>query len=1665
MYLNVLKWFFYNFYCVYTALKILNLDNQECNEIFTDEENEWIDQVIDNTWQQFNTICETLKIFYPDSEIWIKIHTYCMWIAKKLYPNQNITDNIVFCLWDEDSINWFYKEINPWQYCIALSKWLFQKTNNESVIAYLLWHELSHLWFHYDFGEHKNSTTEEWWSDIKSIHLCHNAWYSLQDIYTFLQEQFIWKKIKKIIFGNIVNLIFWVHGSDEQRFANIQAMLALLDKKEWGFDDDSVFIPQWLKNTFVTSCFSSLLQQACDSKSRVVEKIQEIALCVENNTITPYNEQYIITLLNTNWFHSSHELHEWVEYIRKIHDNVSDKIKHALYWFILKSIHLIVWDTHFLNEIYRKFDDYYSSQWINKWLINVMNRYIYAHQNEVLPYMNINTIDCNYDNWLLHINMVLYTQYLRWELRSSTNKIQTLHALIQGIPQWYDSEKRQYQEFKDAIQIERITCKHEEINNFIDMYNSSSDDAMRYFCIIGCFLNERERTEKPSPKWIFTDLNKHISLFSECHNSIDAAEQAEYCITKLKELHFPYEWLAELYRDDMLQSLFLKRDEGDKIRIPRNKLIDRWREEVSEDWTRYIFELLAILWIKDLRIAHAMISEDDIWTYKYLQDSQPTLNSLGTLYFTSWSWVIISAEQYHDEVKQLLLLWFGKIESEKIIKNDKEHISLLFWFFNKKKFGLWDNTEWSKNVKDIEDYQVYITVKKIFDYLLYYLEQWNTEMITRIAELINQNSLSIYARPLYWIKNQIVLIQWLSTLYGNKSVDTMMVENILHKVIIKQYLSRTDQYYTFKFALKNKNKEHASNIWYDINDFTYFLFLEDTLHNLINDNTIFNGLKQFNDILKQLVAWNFSHNSFFEMIHILDDLVNKWVIAQMSAEDIYVSNLDYIISTTFESTALQGNESLESLLEAYQIIYYNKWYETRWSAFLNLQNILIQKAINDSDIVELSNIISTLLKINSSRDIIFENNCIDLYINRILDTRWRDDGTIQYSQKINELFVSHIDSLPFVIKNKLLERLFKSINSQKILNEYIFSALYQNKISAEWLEDFSQELKKFDILNSLVRLWVEYNDIISFFIEPCNEKNINTFLRNKSIRKNVTDTIELFHWWDSTRSQSTSDIHHVLRSIFNQEEKKVGKNKSYQYIQRLFTNLYEIFWAQPLELRAFIINSIGIENSVSDLYPIIEKHIFSNIENWVKKDQEIVKLILSIYVDSLPHYQQSLFLSALLFANKQKSTQKLWLWETIAILLETLWVAEIKLWQMIHSNPSTPIEFWMAFRRLKSNVKVPTRREYWNELKHILPHELFHNIQVMWELVRASIDTWCSLIMKDGTECFITTQSLHVYKIAKQGYERLWYLIEWLKKTNKIKKFTEIVKIISIMEESLQQAKQITFHEIDMHKIQEREQIVQDIYLWTQVQIDWVDFMIDIWSILMYAERYKQMKLMHGVHFNDLPESNAEEKWYKKRCAIAILLIEFGLHLAWKQTDFDRHWDNVKIDKKRNIIWLYDFWWMQLSPIKTEEKRLFIDCCITIFQNSQSSLSVSEALLLYIESNQRNENEKIFLLWLYQRFLSLWDYFKHIEAQDLILVFTTLLKSNIIDQEIYNYLEEKYWFIGEIFKNMSTSFVIKKSARDNDTLQGPVYIWSPTIETKNDSMIFGDSMFIKKEEK
>lgn len=467
-----------------------------------------------------------------------------------------------------------------------------------------------------------------------------------------------------------------------------------------------------------------------------------------------------------------------------------------------------------------------------------------------------------------------------------------------------------------------------------------------------------------------------------------------------------------------------------------------------------------------------------------------------------------------------------------------------------------------------------------------------------------------------------------------------------------------------------------------------------------------------------------------------------------------------------------------------------------------------------------------------------------------------------------------------------------------------------------------------------------------------------------------------------TSSGDKGSIENIVELFRKQASLAVSKEMMQKY--RTDAKLmYDNFWAAPMAARAIILDELLFPQGQksNDEFEKSFEYVLNKLFAGEKYSFE-ARQILKDYVEIIPDYQRTLLISSMMVAAQRSIHDEenlMPIGEKLALVLELMGPAETKLGQATHSHPSVPDDIRDGMNRLKQSSDVPRRWNLFNLFDESVPESKRKDLRVKKVLGAASYYVVFEVENKQGGREVFAVLRRNALERAKNGFDLLIQLAEKRSKNDPV--YQTLISLID-------QARFMADIETDSRIGAEQAKKAASLYDGVTVQVGSRSFKFSTATVTDSGKNYRRMKKAEGVHFNDLPESTAEEREFKSDLARAYLSLELQFILAGGEFDHDRHGAQMKVNG--NEVVLFDHGAMALNPPTEQERKQMAEVVFESLKANQDGGNLAEEIFKHIRRIHEQTGEiPRYLVTIQKGLLALQDFARHVPKDE----FASILKA------------------------------------------------------------------------
>jgi hypothetical protein len=646
------------------------------------------------------------------------------------------------------------------------------------------------------------------------------------------------------------------------------------------------------------------------------------------------------------------------------------------------------------------------------------------------------------------------------------------------------------------------------------------------------------------------------------------------------------------------------------------------------------------------------------------------------------------------------------------------------------------------------------------------------------------------------------------------------------------------------------------------------------------------------------------------------------------------------------------------------------------------------------------------------------------------------------NKSLNEIF-DEISKCSLIDKYTIIDHICSTLITQEKESKYAKNAIYGWLINSQSIQTLDQTIFREQSYVMLMGQTENKNLVIDYILSSWSSHELDMVIVEFLYKDplwliNQIDIAKDFNVIDIESNSHTREITQMIIKI--KETKDMNLYNKLLKMHREVAVAHEIYWnvakvyhqnyrSSPFWIRALLLDHLVSHITVwfyQDDYRTyelqsqkkIEQYMYSKIIDSLLPQESnysnSCKKLFEVYYSLLQSYEKTLFLSAIiawsekitsLNADEQIGT-------ILAHVLWAMWPAETKFWQALNSYPNTPNEISKWLYRLKSHAQIPSLWEIREMLKDpwVVPKEISDTIISISNVYGWSIHITIVWLNQDWNEIVITIQRKNALSRIQEWFRMISGVVHKIWEEKQLNHLSHHASVI------LNEAKHITENELDSNIMNQQYIVAQNLYNGCIVKYNDTEVVFEVPTLFAYGTWYKYISYLPWAHFNDIVQSTFITTDIKKIYAKIILFKELLLDFQWKQTDKDRHWDNIRIDFDKSVIWHFDFGWLSLiEPTQLQKKLLWL---IGVALYKSHSTKKSDPLTTFLKIIDdfiiMYSSEKKFFATLQQRLLSLWDYFKIISEDDIQEVMMWILSQDI-DPIIKKTIEDEIWINLSLF--------------------------------------------------
>lgn len=540
----------------------------------------------------------------------------------------------------------------------------------------------------------------------------------------------------------------------------------------------------------------------------------------------------------------------------------------------------------------------------------------------------------------------------------------------------------------------------------------------------------------------------------------------------------------------------------------------------------------------------------------------------------------------------------------------------------------------------------------------------------------------------------------------------------------------------------------------------------------------------------------------------------------------------------------------------------------------------------------------------------FFHHVAALWVDEMVHQYGMDNGTVLYSHRMNDALGEVYNQAASMDVTYLFDRLANKIRAQETVCMHM-KDLVQPDPSAY---DTKQRSNHYSYLARIFS---------TFGQEQADKESLLKFISGKLSEASV----DLFMNYIFSHPKNED----LLESLGCS---KYEKKNAAQQLKYVLPFIHQSFWGLRLNERAAILDSllITMKEELTDAlhhkaYQTAFDYIIGKLlpNATVDERESFAVAFLTAYLEVADPYERQFLLASLLVANQDTEDERSSLGKRLAMVMEHLGPAYVKLGQAVHSHPNTPPDIKADLEHVKGHANPPYRWDLWRLIRRVLPEAAFKNIAKVGDLLgSASYNLAVQVTKQDGSEEVLLLLRDKAAEDAKKGFDHLSRTIDHCQ-------HPLIEKSRSTFKGIVDEAAELSHNELDHHIGDRQHELAATCY---QGQRRTVTVAESTYQVFFKPSAsngsgpgYRYLSLANGVEFNDLPHTTPQHKAIRKAVAKALMEMEFGLIFSGNPFDCDRHGRQFRVQLRKNIITLglYDFGEMSLEPLTPEEVNSLAD--------------------------------------------------------------------------------------------------------------------------------------------
>lgn len=404
----------------------------------------------------------------------------------------------------------------------------------------------------------------------------------------------------------------------------------------------------------------------------------------------------------------------------------------------------------------------------------------------------------------------------------------------------------------------------------------------------------------------------------------------------------------------------------------------------------------------------------------------------------------------------------------------------------------------------------------------------------------------------------------------------------------------------------------------------------------------------------------------------------------------------------------------------------------------------------------------------------------------------------------------------------------------------------------------------------------------------------------------------------------------------------------------------------------------------------------------ISPEHKIMRQIGETYLDTIPRNEKRLALSALMAArsmayDEQSDRQDVSPGKFAAQVLYYMDELGGKILQAIDSHPGVSEDFKKHMGDAKANYQKPLR---WDALQWAIDHGI-HTDNANDNIVHygavigsGSMGYTLQVHTRDGHVYADTILRPHARARTEREARNVVTTAQKLARANK--KLAAAPDIAAVAQRDARIETQMS---LAYKQGLVATQIYDGLETTATVNGKTYSFTHHAAETTVYSAGGKRSELVHGTHFNDLPETTADERDYKIALAIQLYGTELFNILSGKPCDRDRHGKNQKIERGR--INHFDFGMTALTLPSEAQKRAMVRIATAVLRdNLLFKKDMATAFDEQLRKLKATEDVKQFMSGFRRQILSLGDFEKYLSTDERQEIAAAIVQSGRVDPVI-----------------------------------------------------------------